>query len=191
MNKAFTREVDRDDEDDDGGLDTPVLPHGAKNYITAAGYARLRDELLPLIDDERPKMVETVSLGGEERRPLGERRLPVRQEAPARDRPAHPLPDQAARTRRGHRSVRAPRQRPGVLRRHGALRRAITARNGRSRILGIDEADSAHGQVSWVSPIARALLKARVGDEVRLVTPRGVETIEVLEVRYPPVASQP
>jgi transcription elongation factor GreB len=53
------------------------------------------------------------------------------------------------------------------------------------RILGVDEAESARGEVSWIAPIARALLKARVGDEVRLVTPRGVETIEVLEVGYP------
>jgi transcription elongation factor GreB len=59
------------------------------------------------------------------------------------------------------------------------------------RILGVDEAESAHGEVSWIAPIARALLKARVGDEVRLMTPRGVETIEVLEVRYPTAAAQP
>ncbi|MBV9892398.1 MAG: transcription elongation factor GreB, partial [Rhizobacter sp.] len=59
------------------------------------------------------------------------------------------------------------------------------------RILGVDEAESARGEVSWVAPIARALLKARVGDEVRLVTPRGVETIEVLDVRYPPPGSAP
>jgi transcription elongation factor GreB len=52
-------------------------------------------------------------------------------------------------------------------------------------IKGIDESDSLAGEVSWVSPIARALLKAREGDEVKLVTPAGVETIEVVEVRYP------
>ena len=52
-------------------------------------------------------------------------------------------------------------------------------------ILGIDEADSSLGQVSWISPIARALLKAREGDEVKLLTPAGVQTIEVLQVRYP------
>jgi transcription elongation factor GreB len=52
-------------------------------------------------------------------------------------------------------------------------------------ILGIDEADSARQQVSWISPIARALLKARAGDEVRLVTPLGVQMLEVLAVSYP------
>ena len=61
MNKAFTREIDRDDDAEDADLEAPVLPHGAKNYITAAGHQRLRDELLRLLDDERPKIVETVS----------------------------------------------------------------------------------------------------------------------------------
>ena len=58
MNKAFTRERDGEDEDDDVAL--PPLPAGGKNYITPAGYARLRGELLTLIDDERPKVVEAV-----------------------------------------------------------------------------------------------------------------------------------
>ena len=61
MNKAFTREVDREDDDDDGDIEAPVLPGGAKNYITAAGHRRLRAELKALLDDERPKIVETVS----------------------------------------------------------------------------------------------------------------------------------
>ena len=52
-------------------------------------------------------------------------------------------------------------------------------------IKGIDESDSLAGEVSWISPIARTLLKTREGDEVKLVTPAGVETIEVVEVRYP------
>ena len=53
------------------------------------------------------------------------------------------------------------------------------------RIMGVDEAESAQGDVSWISPVARALLKARVGDEVKLMTPRGAETLEILEVSYP------
>jgi transcription elongation factor GreB len=55
-------------------------------------------------------------------------------------------------------------------------------------IKGIDETDNLRGEVSWVAPIARALLKARVGDEVQLMTPGGLEQIEVLDVRYPPPA---
>ena len=60
MNKAFTREVDREDEEDDD-VAAPPLPQGAKNYITVAGYQRLRRELMTLLDEERPKVVETVS----------------------------------------------------------------------------------------------------------------------------------
>jgi len=60
MNKAFTREVDREDEEDDD-VAAPVLPSGAKNYVTVAGYQRLRQELMTLLDDERPKVVEVVS----------------------------------------------------------------------------------------------------------------------------------
>jgi transcription elongation factor GreB len=58
------------------------------------------------------------------------------------------------------------------------------------RIVGIDEADNLAGDVSWISPIARALLKAREGDEVRVQTPAGVDTVEVLAVRYPPPADR-
>jgi len=189
MNKAFTREVDRDDEDDDGGLDTPVLPHGAKNYITAAGYRRLRDELMTLLDDERPKMVETVSwaakngdrsengdyLYGKKRLREIDRRIRFLTKrldiAEVVDPSVHQGSDQVF---------------------FGATVR-FASDHGEERtirILGVDEAESARGEISWVAPIARALLKTRVGDEVRLVTPRGVETLEVLEVRYPPVASQ-
>ena len=56
-------------------------------------------------------------------------------------------------------------------------------------IRGVDEADSAQGQISWISPVARALLKARVGDVVHLVVPGGTQELEVLEVRYPAPAS--
>jgi transcription elongation factor GreB len=186
MNKAFTREIDRDDDDDDDDVDAgaPVLPQGAKNYITAPGYQRLRDELMALLDEERPKMVETVSwaakngdrsengdyLYGKKRLREIDRRIRFLTRrldlAEVVDPSLHHASDQVF---------------------FGATVRFASDR-GEERtitILGVDEAESARGEVSWVAPIARALLKARVGDEVRLVTPRGVETIEVLEVRYP------
>ena len=56
---------------------------------------------------------------------------------------------------------------------------------GLATIKGMDEADSSVGEVSWIAPIARALLKARVGDEVQLSTPGGIDRVEVLDVRYP------
>src|SRR5215510_7942191 len=184
MNKAFTREPDGDADDDDGDAGAPALPAGAKNYITVQGYQRLRTELLQLIDQERPKVVEVVSwaasngdrsengdyiYGKKRLREIDRRirfltkRLDV---AEVTDPSAHHGSDQVF---------------------FGAT---VTYANARGdertvTIMGIDEADSLTGEVSWVSPIARALLKSREGDEVRLATPGGVETIEVLEVTYP------
>jgi transcription elongation factor GreB len=187
MNKAFTREADGDEDDDSGGL--PPLPAGGKNYITPQGYARLRAELLQLIDDERPKVVEVVHwaasngdrsengdyLYGKKRLREIDRRirfLTKRLEiAEVTDPSLHHGHDQVFFGA----TVTYAEEDTGI-------ERTVT-------ILGIDEADSAHGQVSWISPIARALLKAREGDVVKLVTPAGAKEIEVLEVRYPaPVA---
>jgi transcription elongation factor GreB len=160
------------------------LPPSGKNYITPEGYARLRAELLELIDNERPRIVEIVHwaasngdrsengdyLYGKKRLREIDRRirfLTKRLEiAEVADPRLHHGSDQVF---------------------FGATVTYADAR-GQERtvtILGIDEADSLQGQVSWISPIARALLKARVGDEVRLVTPQGVQEIEVLDVRYP------
>ena len=185
MNKAFTREVDRENDDGDDEVEAPVLPGGAKNYITAAGHRRLRDELKTLLDDERPKMVETVSWAAKngDRSENGDYLYGKK------------------RLREIDRRIRFLTRRldiaevvdPGVHHGNDQVFFGATVRfasdHGEERtitIKGIDEADNLHGEVSWVAPIARALLKARVGDEVRLVTPRGVETIEVLEVSYPP-----
>ena len=182
MNKAFTRERDGEDEDDDVAL--PPLPAGGKNYITPAGYARLRGELLTLIDDERPKVVEAVHwaakngdrsengdyLYGKKRLREIDRRirfLTKRLEiAEVTDPSLHQGSDQVFFGAT-----------VGCVDQQG-VQQTVT-------IVGIDEADSGQGQVSWVSPIARALLKARIGDEVRLMTPAGPRDIEVLDVLYP------
>jgi transcription elongation factor GreB len=181
MSKAFTRETDGDDDEDIG---LPALPSGARNYITPAGYARLRSELLDLIDNERPKVVEVVHwaasngdrsengdyLYGKKRLREIDRRirfLTKRLEiAEVADPSLH----------HGHDQVF-----------FGATVTYAEA-DGAERtvtIKGIDEADSLKGEVSWISPIARTLLKSRVGDELKLVTPAGVIDIEVLDVRYP------
>ncbi|GAB3468650.1 transcription elongation factor GreB [Polaromonas eurypsychrophila] len=180
MSKAFTKETDDDDED----LSLPPLPAGGKNYITPEGYARLKDELLDLIDNERPKIVEVVHWAasngdrsengdyhyGKKRLREIDRRirfLTKRLEiAEISDPAVHHGNDQVFF---GATVTYADAS--------GALQ-TVT-------ILGIDEADSALRQVSWISPIARALLKARVGDEVKLATPAGIRDIEVLEVQYP------
>jgi transcription elongation factor GreB len=182
MSKAFTKEND-DAEDDD--LPVAALPSGGKNYITPQGYARIRTELLDLIDNERPKIVEIVHwaasngdrsengdyIYGKKRLREIDRRirfLTKRLEiAVVTDPSVHFGSDQIFF---GATATYAD---------DAGLERSVT-------ILGIDEADSAQNQVSWVSPIARALLKAREGDSVKLATPSGVEDIEVIRVRYPP-----
>ena len=182
MSKAFTKESDGEDDDLDAGL--PPLPAGGKNYVTPAGYARLRDELLDLMDNERPKVVEAVHwaakngdrsengdyLYGKKRLREIDRRirfLTRRLEiAEITDPSAHHGGDQVFF---------------GATVRYvddDGLENSIT-------ILGIDEAQSAQAEVSWVSPVARALLKARVGDVVPLLTPTGRRDIEVLSVAYP------
>jgi transcription elongation factor GreB len=181
MSKAFTRESDAADDDD---LQLPSLPAGGKNYITPQGYARLRAELLDLIDNERPKVVDIVHwaasngdrsengdyLYGKKRLREIDRRirfLTKRLEiAEVTDPSAHHGSDQVFFGA----TVTYVDQ--------AGVERTIT-------ILGIDEADSLLGQVSWISPIARTLLKAREGDVVKLVTPLGVDEVEVLAVRYP------
>lgn len=181
MSKAFTRESDVADDDE---LQLPSLPAGGKNYITPQGYARLRAELLDLIDNERPKVVDIVHwaasngdrsengdyLYGKKRLREIDRRirfLTKRLEiAEVTDPSAHHGNDQVFFGA----TVTYVDQ--------AGVERTIT-------ILGIDEADSLQGQVSWISPIARTLLKAREGDVVKLVTPLGVDEVEVLAVRYP------
>jgi len=191
MSKAFTKESDTQADDDEGPA-LPPIPAGSRNYMTPAGYARLRGELLDLIDNERPKIVEVVHwaasngdrsengdyLYGKKRLREIDRRirfLTKRLEvAEVVDPLVHAGSDQVF---------------------FGATVTYVDQEDATSTItiMGIDEADSGRGQVSWVSPVARALLKSRVGDEVPLPTPGGVRLLEVLEVRYerhdpPPLA---
>lgn len=179
MSKAFTKESDGDDD-----LAAPPLPAGGKNYITPVGYARLRAELLDLIDNERPKIVETVhwAASNGDRSENGDYLYGKK------------------RLREIDRRIRFLTQRLEIAvvtdpsSQHGSdqvfFGAQVTYANSKGQersitILGIDEADSTQNQVSWVSPIARTLLKARVGDELKLQTPAGVDTIEVIDVQYP------
>ncbi|MFM7331574.1 MAG: transcription elongation factor GreB [Brachymonas sp.] len=181
MSKAFTKETDSDDEEDLSGA--PPIPAGSKNYITRAGYDRLQLELKTLMDDERPNVVEAVHwaakngdrsengdyLYGKKRLREIDRRirfLTKRLEiAEVVDSSKHVGSDQVYFG-------------ATVTYADGAgVERTIT-------ILGIDEADNTRGEVSWSSPIARALLKSREGDEVRLHTPAGVQMLEIMRVEY-------
>ena len=183
---ALIKEYESDEyfDDDDDGSDALPIATGGKNYITPQGYARLRAELLTLIDDERPKVVDIVHwaasngdrsengdyLYGKKRLREIDRRirfLTKRLEiAEVVDPSAHAGSDQvffgATVTYVDDEGVE----------------RTVT-------ILGVDEADNARQQVSWISPVARALLKAREGEEVALQTPAGMRSLEILSVAYP------
>ena len=183
MSKAFTKESDSGDDDDEiGGL--PPLPAGTRNYMTPQGYQRLRDELLNLIDEERPKIVEIVhwaASNGDRSENVdyiyGKKRL---REIDRRIRFLTKRLDIA--------EVADPSQHHGNDQIFFGATVTYANSKGEERtitIKGIDETDNLQGEVSWISPIARALLKSREGDEVQLMTPGGLEKLEVLEVRYP------
>ncbi|MFY8125544.1 MAG: transcription elongation factor GreB [Hydrogenophaga sp.] len=182
MNKAFTRE--NDDADDDDVPDTaPPLPTG-KNYITQSGYDRLRNELMSLIDEERPRIVEIVHWAASN----GDR-------------------SENGDYLYGKKRLREIDRRIRFLTKRLEIAEVVTpsVHHGRDQvffgatvtyadqsgaqtsvtILGVDEADTAAHQISWVSPVARALLKSRVGDVVRLQLPSGWDELEVVEVSYP------
>ncbi|SFF14522.1 transcription elongation factor GreB [Paracidovorax wautersii] len=188
MSKAFTKENDAAVEDDGDEVAAAPLPAGSKNYMTPAGYARLRSELLDLMDNERPRVVEVVHwaasngdrsengdyLYGKKRLREIDRRirfLTKRLEiAEVVDPSVHAGSDQIFF---GATVTYADDE---------GAERTIT-------ILGVDEADNGRSEVSWISPVARALLKAREGDAVALQTPGGTRTLEVLSVRYPDPAA--
>jgi transcription elongation factor GreB len=183
VNKAFVKESEGDDEDD-GAPGLLPLPAGTRNYLTPQGYWRLRKELMQLLDDERPKVVEVVSWAAKngDRSENGDYLYGKK------------------RLREIDRRIRFLTKRLDIAEvadpslHHGSdqifFGATVTYANalGQERtitIKGIDEADNLAGEVSWIAPIARALLKAREGDEVTLATPGGVEKLEVIEVRYP------
>ncbi|MDX9845143.1 MAG: transcription elongation factor GreB [Aquabacterium sp.] len=181
MSKAFTKETDGDDDDE---LSLPPLPAGTKNYITPQGYQRLRAELLHLIDTERPKIVEIVhwaaSNGDRSENGdylYGKKRL---REIDRRIRFLTKRLDiaEVADPSLHHGNDQVYFGATVTYENQAGVERTIT-------IKGIDEVDNLQGEVSWISPIARALLKSRVGDEVQLMTPGGLERLEILEVRYP------
>ena len=182
MNKAFTRENDGDDEDE---LETsPALPQGTRNYITPGGYARIKDELDHLLRVERPHIVEVVhwaaSNGDRSENGdyiYGKRRL---REIDRRIRFLTKRLDLA--------EVVDPAARQESLDQvfFGATV-TLCDEEGLERtyqIVGVDETDFARGRISWVSPLARALLKAREGDVVRFQSPAGWREIEVLSIEY-------
>ena len=180
MSKAFTREND-DAPDDEPEVD-PQQPQGVKNYMTPTGYARLKSELKGLVESERPEVVRTVAWAASN----GDR-------------------SENADYIYGKRRLREIERRIRYLMKRLEIAEVVDPRDqdqervffgatvvyldGKGQeqtvsIVGTDEVDPARRRVSWVSPVARALIKAREGDTVTVATPSGPEDLEVLEIRY-------
>jgi transcription elongation factor GreB len=189
MNKAFTRETEAAGDDDEQEILSP-LPAGARNYMTPGGFARLRAELERLVQKDRPELVAVVSwaAGNGDRSENGDyiygkkrlREIDRRIRFLIRRLDIAEVVDPAARRDEGGDQVF-----------FGATVTIATAKGERRTIsiVGVDEIDTERGYVSWVSPVARALIKAREGDCVTLHTPGGVDELEILEVRYVPLAT--
>ncbi len=182
MSKAFIKETEDDDELPEE--ESPALPAGVKNYITPRGFKRLQDEMKQLLGVERPKVVEIVhwAAGNGDRSENGDYIYGKR------------------RLREIDRRIRFLTKRiesaevvdPARQKNHDQVffGATVTYRNLETEtehsvtIVGVDEVDAARGQVSWVSPIAKALLKARKSDTAQVRTPQGPELIEVVGIRY-------
>ena len=181
MNKAFVREADGDD--DESLEPAPKLPPGTRNYITPVGHSRLRDELEHLVKRERPQVVEVVAWAASngDRSENGDYIYGKR------------------RLREIDRRIRFLTRRLEIAEVVDPSRQGdndqvffgarVTVADGEGNentytIVGVDEADAASGRISWVSPLARALIKARAGDSVRFQSPLGVRELDIVDVTY-------
>src|SRR5207248_1472853 len=187
--KAFTREeeADLDDEVDEAS----PLPAGSRNYMTPGGFARLKAELSQLVDKERPEIVATVAwaAGNGDRSENGDyiygkkrlREIDRRIRFLVRRLDRAEVVDPLAR-----------RDADNADQIFFGATVTVSSLRGEERtvsIVGIDEIDTSRGYVSWISPMARALIKAREGDTVTLHTPGGTEELDVISVRYEPLAT--
>ena len=180
MNKAFVKESD---EDDDDLPEAAQLPAGTRNYMTVTGHGRLRDELVHLVKVERPNLVQVVSWAasnGDRSENgdyiYGKKRL---REIDRRIRYLTKRVESAV--------VVDPEQQENVE--QVFFGATVTILDGEGieasyQIVGIDEADATQGRISWLSPLARALIKAREGDQVRFQSPAGWRLLDVVGIRY-------
>lgn len=188
MNKAFVREnddADDDDADDDDDLEPEQLKvPGGKNYITRAGYQALRDELSHLLDVERPEVVQVVSWAASngDRSENGDY-LYGKKRLREIDRRIRFLIRRIDRA-----EVVEPSAHHGNDQVFFGATVTYSEPDGTERrvqIVGVDETDPLAGKISWISPVARALIKAREGDEVSLMTPQGRMELLIELVEYP------
>ena len=169
MSKAFTREENEGPDLPDLPPTSSALPPGAKNYMTRAGADRLREELARLVEKERPFLAEAAADDPDSKRRLGiidQRIFQLEQSLQSAE-------------------VLSPPEDPPATVTFGAT---VTVRgpDGEEtfRIVGVDETDHERGWVSWLSPVARALMNAKKGERVRFKYPCGEEDLEILAIRY-------
>ncbi len=181
MNKAFVKEDAPEEEDSHPSV--PALPHGTKNYMTRHGYAQLKAELEHLVKTERPALVQVVSWAAKngDRSEngdyiYGKKRL---REIDRRIRFLMKRLETAV--------LVDPAMQENTEQVFFGATVTVCDAEGCERIyqiVGIDEADAGQGRISWISPLARALLKAREGDAVRFQSPAGLRELEIVEIRY-------
>lgn len=182
MNKAFVKESDN--EDDDDLPQAQALPAGTKNYMTPGGYERLRSELTHLMNVERPSVVQVVSWAASngDRSENGDylygkkrlREIDRRMRFLTKRLDIAEVVDPAAQPNRDQ-----------VFFGATVLYSDKAGEEHNVTIVGVDEAEPLAGRISWISPVARALIKAKEGDTVVLRTPGGIEELDILEVSYP------
>lgn len=181
MSKAFTKETDHED---DGVEEAETLPANQKNYVTPQGFAVLKEEWRQLMCEERPKVVEVVSwaAGNGDRSENGDyiygkkrlREIDRRVRYLLKRIENAEIVDPAQQKNKKQVFFGATVK---ILRGEDAVKQTVT-------IVGIDEADFSKGRISWLSPVARALMKLHVGDVVELRTPSGLEPIEIVSIKY-------
>jgi transcription elongation factor GreB len=181
MSKAFTKESDQD-EDDELESGAPQLPAGARNYMTARGHKLMREEFERLVKAERPELVKVVSwaAGNGDRSENGDY-IYGKKRLREMDRRIRFL------TKRLENAVVVdPADQAGVDQVFFGATVTIGDEEGAVtyQIVGIDEADASAGRISWIAPLAKALMKAREGDTVRFMSPAGLREVDVLEIRY-------
>ena len=190
MSKAFTREDDTAPEDDFAGEEDNPVPAGAKNYLTPAGWHRMRDEVKWLVNTERPEVTQIVSWAAKngDRSENGDY-LYGKKRLREIDRRIRYLTKRLEIAEVVDPATREDTEQVFF----GATVTYATAAGAEQtiRIVGIDETDPGQHYVSWISPVARALIKARAGDTVSLNTPGGEEALAIIEVRYEAIPMAP
>lgn len=183
MNKAFVKESNDSDEDEEAA-GAPALPAGAKNYMTRRGFLALKAELDELLKTARPELVAVVAWAASNgdrsengdyiygKRKLREIDRRIRFLIKRLESAEVVDPELQENTEQVY---------------FGATVTVFDVADGTEaqyEIVGVDETDASSGRISWIAPLSRALLKAREGDTVRLAVPGGVRELEVVEIRY-------